>query len=134
VVTFLRLTNNKTNGKPRNLTHMRFKAWPDHGIPEGTFRLRSAVNRKEIYAIRIVAIVSGVLYSHMYASPSSVPRSLSRSIGCAAAEPFLDFLEATENYTNREHPLVVHCSAGVGRSGVFITVMAAKEMAQNHEV
>jgi len=85
VVLFLRLTNTKTNGKPRNLTHMRFKAWPDHGIPDG-------------------------------------------------AAPFLDCLEATQNYTNRDHPLVVHCSAGVGRSGVFATVMAAKEMAENHEV
>jgi protein tyrosine phosphatase len=61
--------------------HLRFKSWPDHGVPSD-------------------------------------------------ADSFLDFLEAAEKHTKREDPLIVHCSAGVGRSGVFAAVLAAKDMLQ----
>eukprot|EP00041_Stephanoeca_diplocostata_P029971 m.895975 g.895975 ORF g.895975 m.895975 type:complete len:1696 (+) comp23665_c0_seq2:202-5289(+) len=84
VTTFLRITNT-TLRQARNVTHLRFKAWPDHGVP-------------------------------------------------SSADPFLDFMSETENNTQRDKPLVVHCSAGIGRSGVFSIMLVAKEAVQEPDI
>merc|ERR1712146_815498 len=69
---------NVSSGEHRELTHLQFTAWPDHGIPDDTMKFLSFVQRK---------------------------RQIMEDLRIGDSEP-----------------IVVHCSAGVGRTGVFCLV------------
>uniref|UniRef100_A0A674NX79 Receptor-type tyrosine-protein phosphatase C n=1 Tax=Takifugu rubripes TaxID=31033 RepID=A0A674NX79_TAKRU len=79
IIRHLSLTNKKDKGSEREVTHIQFMSWPDHGVPEEAqllLKLRRRVNS------------------------------------------FKNFFSG---------PIVVHCSAGVGRTGTYIGIDAMME-------
>ncbi|TWW58153.1 Receptor-type tyrosine-protein phosphatase C [Takifugu flavidus] len=79
IIRHLSLTNKRDKGSEREVTHIQFMSWPDHGVPEEAqllLKLRRRVNS------------------------------------------FKNFFSG---------PIVVHCSAGVGRTGTYIGIDAMME-------
>ncbi|KAG5460453.1 MAG: protein-tyrosine phosphatase-like protein [Olpidium bornovanus] len=80
---------------PRQVTHIQFTGWPDHGVPASPASL-----------LRVVRLANSVLEGY-------VRHHLDSATAVSDIYP---------------GPMVVHCSAGVGRSGTFCVVDAALGM------
>lgn len=79
IIQKMNMTNKKEKGTGREVTHIQFTSWPDHGVPDDPhllLRLRRRVNA----------------FSNFFSGP-----------------------------------IVVHCSAGVGRTGTYIGIDAMLE-------
>lgn len=72
------------NDQSREIKHMQYIAWPDHGVPE---------------------------------SP----------------QQFLSFTEKVRQSKKGDVPLVVHCSAGIGRTGVLVLMETALCLIETEE-
>ncbi|XP_058055013.1 tyrosine-protein phosphatase non-receptor type 4 [Anopheles bellator] len=133
------LTDDRTNER-RLIHHMQYQAWPDHGVPadpnlflQFTERVRSARETtlpREIEAclknvkLRSVDENGGldnserrVLHTDSDESPSDMPSSTSVHQYISASNP----------------PIIVHCSAGIGRTGVLILMDTALALMEARE-
>ncbi|XP_075398024.1 receptor-type tyrosine-protein phosphatase C [Tenrec ecaudatus] len=79
IIQKLNITNNKERSTGREVTHIQFTSWPDHGVPEDPHLLLKLRRR---------------------------------------VKAFSNFFSG---------PIVVHCSAGVGRTGTYIGIDAMLE-------
>ncbi|XP_072048352.1 receptor-type tyrosine-protein phosphatase kappa-like [Amphiura filiformis] len=105
--------------------------WPDKVIKHGTITV--SLSKEEVFAeytIRSFTLANDniegnhlVCQFHFTAWPDmSVPDNISS---------FLNFMKIVKTYMEEEsQPIVVHCSAGVGRTGAFIAIQSLIEQAQ----
>eukprot|EP00798_Chlamydomonas_sp_ICE-L_P000834 gene834-33565_t len=91
--------------RPRtSLVHYQYHSWPDHGTPEDSTTIMSiaeALHRKRD--------------EHCWADASSLGGNG----------------EASESQSSASRPVVVHCSAGIGRTGTFIVLDIMRQRLRN---
>lgn len=133
------LTDEKTK-ETRTIQHMQYLAWPDHGVPadpelflQFTEKVRAARNTtllQEIEAslknvkLRTMDDNGGldsserrIVHTDSDESPNDMPSSTSVHQYISAANP----------------PIIVHCSAGIGRTGVLILMDTALALMEAKE-
>ncbi|XP_060599175.1 tyrosine-protein phosphatase 10D-like [Ruditapes philippinarum] len=114
------------------------KYWPDLGEPvfygDLVVSLQSESNMSD-YIIKIFEVKTNAQRKMVrHFSYLKWP-----DMGCPETpELLLEFVKAVKQYGNREHessngPMIVHCSAGVGRTGTFIAVDYLLQHIKDHD-
>ena len=96
----------------REITHLHFPAWPDFGTPAQPSHL--------------LALVELANVMQRAAHPVETPSIVGSRRGSLSANPFAGFDEPDSD--SRSRPMLVHCSAGCGRTGTFCTVDTVIDM------
>lgn len=111
--------------KMREITQLHYASWPDFGTPAQPSHLLALVDLAN--AMQRPAEVSGAKPSKDKVSPSAKKRSRSSS------NIPLAWWEHPESQPS-PHPMLVHCSAGCGRTGAFCTVDSVIDMLKRQRI
>jgi tyrosine-protein phosphatase 2/3 len=107
----------------REITHLHYPSWPDFGAPAQPSHLLGLVELANIMQ-RASMPMDGP-----YGNGQTASRSNS-SVGLSSAPAWYDEPESDEH----ARPMLVHCSAGCGRTGTFCTVDSVIDMMKRQRV
>ena len=110
----------------REVTHLHYPSWPDFGVPAQPSHLLALVELANVMQRASLPVETAAITSPRRASSSFVPGSPLASPGASTpgAVPWADEPEMS----SRSRPMLVHCSAGCGRTGTFCTVDSVIDM------
>ncbi|KAI6338167.1 hypothetical protein MCOR30_003093 [Pyricularia oryzae] len=116
----------------REITHLHYSSWPDFGAPAQPSHLLALVelaNSMQLAAYP-VDVNSAIASSERAGSRLSSQNSGSRDFGGSSASKFgKNNSWPDEPLTDPDaRPMLVHCSAGCGRTGTFCTVDSVVDM------
>jgi protein tyrosine phosphatase len=118
-VTSLRVTRPATT-EVKLVQHFWYTAWPDHGVPSKISSLLHRSLRVLTYLVVKICVC--------------VRRFLLLSVCCGLdnTSGVLECLHGVRKaMSGRVSPIVIHCSAGIGRSGAFMAAYIAMTEIQN---
>ena len=112
----------------REVTHLHYPSWPDFGVPAQPSHLLALVELANVMQRSALPVETATITSPKWSSsgPLSPPPTAAAAAAAAAgpATPWADEPEAS----SRARPMLVHCSAGCGRTGTFCTVDSVIDM------
>lgn len=115
----------------REVTQLHYPSWPDFGTPAQPSHLLALVELANIMQRASLPVdISGTLASASPPRSETPPKKLSPSPkkrSRASSNLPLAWWEEPEPEQN-PHPMLVHCSAGCGRTGTFCTVDSVIDM------
>jgi protein-tyrosine phosphatase len=97
----------------REITHLHYPSWPDHGVPA-----------RASHVLALVELANVMQRASLPVETASSPVAAARKPGSALVAPWADEPESNP----RVRPMLVHCSAGCGRTGAFCTVDSVIDM------
>ncbi|KAH9898701.1 hypothetical protein F4778DRAFT_771738 [Xylariomycetidae sp. FL2044] len=95
----------------REITHLHYPSWPDFGAPAQPSHLLALVELANVMQRSALPVDSNAITASVAADPP----------------PTISWFEEPESDTNAR-PMLVHCSAGCGRTGTFCTVDSVIDM------
>ncbi|SPO03528.1 related to protein-tyrosine-phosphatase [Cephalotrichum gorgonifer] len=110
----------------REITHLHYPSWPDFGVPARASHLLALVELANVMQRSSLPVDTAIT------SPKRMNTSLDSSPSSASPRPttgglptqWVDEPEASA----KSRPMMVHCSAGCGRTGTFCTVDSVIDM------
>ncbi|KAK3988954.1 putative tyrosine-protein phosphatase [Cladorrhinum sp. PSN332] len=121
----------------REITHLHYTSWPDFGAPAQPSHLLALVELANVMqraslptensVIPQPAPVNGTSTSSTYFDPDGSPTTSFKRGDSFYTSSLRNSYEAPES-SEHARPMLVHCSAGCGRTGTFCTVDSVIDM------
>lgn len=111
----------------REITHLHYPSWPDFGVPAQPSHLLALVELANVMQRASLPVETAAITSPRRSNSGFMPGSPLASPGVSTPGPAGPWADEPE-MSSRSRPMLVHCSAGCGRTGTFCTVDSVIDM------